>query len=173
MQLISAEPSLECELISWVQNTCDYLIFARIWAYPWKTNVKVENWNGGLMRTFFTDFLCSERDAGWVCLTDGISLTVTSLSGGKENLLWSCGMTCVPVDPGQKAGLVAVELMDPDQSETLLDSSLDLSDCAQGQLNALKSQMLLFPVFHNNIWGSSDSLTSHSCTLFSPTDRKE
>lgn len=82
-------------------------------------------------------------------------------------------MTCVPVDPGQKAGLVAVELMDPDQSETLLDSSLDLSDCAQGQLNALKSQMLLFPVFHNNIWGSSDSLTSHSCTLFSPTDRKE
>lgn len=59
-------------------------------------------------------------------LTDGMLLMDTTWSGGEENLLWRCGMTCMPVDPGQKAGLVAVEPMDPDQSETLwglLDSS--------------------------------------------------
>lgn len=80
-------------------------------------------------------------------------------------------MTCVPADPGQKAGLVAVELMDPDQSETLLDSSLDLSDCAR-TIERTQESNVTFPVFHNNIWGFSDSLTSHSRTLFSPTDIK-
>lgn len=107
----------------WLSHLCQDLGLSlknkcETWKLKWSANENI-----------FHRFNMLWEGRWWICLTDGISLTVTSSSGGKENLLWSCGMTCVPVDPGQKAGLGAVELMDP--SETLLDSSSDLSDCAR------------------------------------------
>lgn len=133
-----------------VQSTFDYLIFARIWAYPCKNKCETWKLKWRVNENIFHRFNIFWKGHWWVCLTDGISLMVTSLSGGKENLLWSCGTTCVPADPGQKADLVAVELMDPGQTETLwglLDSSSDLSLNLQGQLNAIKSEMLLLQFF--------------------------
>lgn len=146
-----------------VQNTFNYLCQdlglslkyeCANWKFQWRINENI-----------FRRCNIFWKGHWWACLIDGISLMVTSLSGGKENLLWSCGMTCVPADLGQKAGLVAVELMDLDQNETLwglLDSNSDLCLTLRGQLNALKSYVT-FTVFHNNIWGFSNSLTSQFC----------
>lgn len=120
--------------VSWslvVQNTVDYLFFARISSHP-QINV------------IFTNFTFK----GTLYLTDGMLLMDTTWSGGEENLLWRCGMTCVPVDPGQKAGLVAVQPMDLDQSETLwglLDSSSLTCDSAR----TLQHFDVTFIVFQN------------------------